>query len=198
MADLEHSSSPDEDLAELNDLLAAMSAGDSEAEGRLLELVHARMRSIARRMMRSERPGHTLQPTALVHEAWMKISGGRAQNFQNREHFFNVAATAMRRILVDHARSRLRQRRRADADDLQRLEAASVVQDRTEELISLDQALERLGRTSTRLAKIVELRCFCDLTVPEIANVLDISPTTVKRELQTARAMLEEDLKRNG
>lgn len=190
--------SGDAEFAELEDLLQRLSAGDSEAEGPVLELVHKRMRSIARRMLRRERPDHTLQPTALVNEAWLKFSAGRDQHYENREHFFSVAATAMRRVLVDHARGRLRLRRTPGDEGAKRLRDASTVEEQTQQLLALDQALDRLARRGGRLAKIVELRCFCDLSVDETAAVLEVSPTTIKRELQIARTLLDRDLRGSG
>jgi RNA polymerase sigma factor (TIGR02999 family) len=186
----ENETSPEGEFEELDRLLQRLSEGDSQAEGPLLELVHSRMRTIARSIMRNERPGHTLQPTALVNEAWLKFSAGRTQRYQNRQHFFSVAATDMRRVLLDDARGRLRQRRTAGADDLNRLREAAAVDEQTEQMLALDQALNRLAEHGGRLAKIVELRCFCDLGVAETATVLEVSPTTVKRELQIARTFL--------
>lgn len=180
---------------ELEVVLARLAEGDREAEGRLLELVQAQIRSMARRMMRAQRPGHTLQTTALVNEAWLRFSAGRSQTYQSREHFFGVAATAMRHVLVDHARSRQALRRTAAADDIHRLTEATLVDDGTQQMLEFDQALSRLAERSQRLARIVELRCFCELTVEETAAAVEISTATVKRELRIARALLEHELR---
>ena len=174
--------------------LKRMAAGEGQAEERALELIYSQLRQIARRMMRSERPDHTLQPTALVNEAWLKLATGQERNYEDREHFFCVAARAMRQILLDHARSRLRHRRRPDADALARLQADAVVQDPVLDVLALDQALNRLAERDGRLAKIFELRSFGDLSVEETANVLGLSPTTVKREWRMAKALLLQDL----
>ena len=181
---------------EISVLLGRLSAGrdDPEAESRLLKSVYAHLRNIARRMMRAERPGHTLQPTALVNEAWLKLANGRERSFQDREHFFCVAASAMRQILLDHARARLAGRRQPGADALARLEEGATVEDRTLEILALDQALSRLAERDLRLAKIVELRCFGDLSVEETAQVLNLSTATVKREWRIARSYLMQDL----
>ena len=145
-------------------------------------------------MMRAEKNGHTLQPTALVNEAWLKLTKGDDRSYQDRDHFVNVAASAMRQILLDHARARLANRRQPKSDDLARLRNGTVAHDRRVELLALDQALNRLAGKNPRLARIVELRCFGDLSVEETAGVLNLSPTTVKRQWKIARTLLMQDL----
>ena len=168
--------------------------GDPNDEQRLLESVYLHLRNIARRMMRAEKNGHTLQPTALVNEAWLKLTKGDDRSYQDRDHFVNVAASAMRQILLDHARARLANRRQPKSDDLARLRNGTVAHDRRVELLALDQALNRLAGKNPRLARIVELRCFGDLSVEETAGVLNLSPTTVKRQWKIARTLLMQDL----
>ena len=144
--------------------------------------------------MRAERQGHTLQPTALVNEAWIKLTTGKDRNYRDREHFFNIAAAAMRQILLDHARARLAVRRQQDGEGLARLQDGAVVHDGTLEMLSLDQALNRLASRDARLAQIVELRCLAGLSVEETAEALGLSATTVKREWRIARTLLMHDL----
>src|SRR5579871_719536 len=178
-------------------LLAEMRQSPDAAE-EVVPLVYSHLRSIARRMMLSERPGHSLQPTALVHEAWIKLSAGREQHFQDRKHFFAIAGSAMRQILIYHARSRSTRRRKAEIEpDAELLEnVADPVSSRLEleEIIALDEALARLHQRDPNLAKIVELRCFCDFSVEETANALGLSTGTVKRQWQIAKAWLFHEL----
>jgi RNA polymerase sigma factor (TIGR02999 family) len=168
--------------------------GAGRADPMLLEMVYDHLRTIARRIMRSERNDHTLQPTALANEAWLRLTAGRERSYTDREHFFCAAALAMRRILLDHARGRLANRRQADPAAVRRMEESLIVRDEAEEILALDQALNRLGDLDPRLARIVELRCFCDLSVKETGAALGLSPTTVKREWQIARTLLLREL----
>ena len=183
---------------ELDSLIRSLTKDTRNSSGdidpRLLELVYNHLRTIARRIMRSEGSDHTLQPTALVNEAWLRLTAGQERSYADREHFFCAAALAMKRILLDHARGRLAHRRKADPVVLRQLEQASIVRDEAEEILALDQALERLGAQDPRLARIVELRCFCDLSVVETSAVLGLSPTTVKREWQIAKTLLLQEL----
>ncbi len=180
---------------EISVLLGRVAAGEP-ADDRLIHMVHSHLRTIARRMMRAERQGHTLQPTALVNEAWLKLNKGEERAYADREHFFNLAAAAMRQILTDHARAKLTERRTMNPEARQRLQEGPDVNRQAVEMISLDQALKKLEERDPRLAKIVELRCFCDLSVEEAAEVLGISPTTVKREWKIAKSLLQHDLER--
>ncbi len=178
--------------AQLTRLLEAWQHGDSRAADELVTLVYAELRRMARARLRDERPGHTLQATALVHEAWMRLMNQHGATWQNRAQFFAVAAQAMRRILVDHARKRSAAKRgegtsTIDVDALAHVLTAPIPDDR---LLALDAALEELATLDARQARIVELRFFGGLSVEEAADVLAVSPTTIKREWSTARAWL--------
>ncbi|MEN3337900.1 MAG: hypothetical protein V7647_1576 [Acidobacteriota bacterium] len=176
----------------LTRLLQAWQQGDAPAGEQLVALVYAELRRIARLKLGAERGGHTLQPTALVHEAWLRLMQQHGAGWQNRAQFFAIAAQAMRRILVDHARRRQAAKRGSgeapvDVDELADV-LASPVPD--EQLVALDAALERLSALDDRQAKVVELRFFGGLSVEETGDVLGLSPTTVKREWSTARLWL--------
>jgi RNA polymerase sigma factor (TIGR02999 family) len=170
-------------------LLARWSGGDPKALAELMPLVYNELRVLAASQMREERADHTLQPTALVHEAYLRLAGHRA-GFRSRIHFYGAAAQAMRRILVDYARSRAAVKRgqREPLVDLDRVAAAGI--DRQLDLVALDEALDRLTAVAPRAAKVVELRFFGGLSVEEAAAFLDISPATVKRQWSFARAWL--------
>jgi len=175
-------------------LLDDWSRGDRDALDRLLPLVYRELRGVAARQLHRERNGHTLQPTALVHEAYLRLVEQRDVDWQNRAHFFGVAAQVMRRILVDHAR---RQAARKRGDNLQRVPLEDVIDSSsTTEIpvIGLDEALTRLERVDRGLARIVELRAFGGLTIDEAAHVLRVSPSTVKRDWRTAKAWLTREL----
>jgi RNA polymerase sigma factor (TIGR02999 family) len=176
----------------LTQLLQAWQQGDVPAGEQLVPLVYAELRRIARMKLSGERSGHTLQATALVHEAWLRLMQQHGAGWQNRTQFYAIAAQAMRRILVDHARRREAAKRgagesMADVDELADV-LASPVPD--EQLVALDTALETLAALDERQAKVVELRFFGGLTVEETGEVLSLSPTTVKREWATARLWL--------
>jgi RNA polymerase sigma factor (TIGR02999 family) len=148
--------------------------------------------------MRRERPDHTLQATALVHEAYMKMVEQRPADLQNRAHFFGVAAQVMRHILIDHARGHRREKRGGTKEVVPLDEALVFSEGKSEELLALDEALLRLAKLDPRQAKIVEMRFFGGLTVEETAEALEISPITVKRDWSLARAWLYGDLERQG
>jgi RNA polymerase sigma factor (TIGR02999 family) len=176
----------------LTRLLQAWQQGDAPAGEQLVPLVYAELRRIARLKLGAERGGHTLQPTALVHEVWLRLMQQHGAGWQNRAQFFAIAAQAMRRILVDHARRRQAAKRGSgeapvDVDELADV-LASPVPD--EQLVALDAALERLSALDDRQAKVVELRFFGGLSVEETGDLLGLSPTTVKREWATARLWL--------
>jgi len=178
--------------AQLTRLLEAWQSGDSAAGDKLVPLVYAELRRIAAAKMRAERGGHTLQPTALVHEAWLRLMNQHGSGWQNRDQFFAIAAQAMRRILVDHARKR-HAAKRGDGDasvDLDEVSRALAVTLPDERLLALDEALKGLAALDERQARIIELRFFAGLSVEETASVLGISPTTVKRDWATGRAWL--------
>jgi RNA polymerase sigma-70 factor, ECF subfamily len=181
--------------SEVTVLLRQWAAGHADALDRLVPLIHAELRRLAASYMRRERPDHTLQPTALVNEAFLKLVDQRNVEWQNRAHFFGIAAQAMRRILVDHARTRTAGKRGAGEARLPLDEAlaASVMPD--EELLALDAALERLAIVDPRQSRVVELRFFGGLTMEEAAEVLQISPATVGREWTLAKAWLYSELR---
>ena len=175
-------------------LLKDWSGGDPTALERLMPLVYGELRKLAASYLRAERSGHTLQPTALVHEAYLRLVDQRSVNWQNRAHFFGIAAQMMRRILVDHARRRQAAKRDAAAYRLPTLSGAESVA-RDPELLALDEALTGLAALDAEQARIVELRFFGGLTVEETAEVTGVSPATVKREWQTARAWLAREIR---
>jgi RNA polymerase sigma factor (TIGR02999 family) len=175
-------------------LLLDWSRGDRVALDRLLPLVYAELRRMAARQLRGERVGHTLQPTALVHEVYLRIVDQRQVDWQNRAHFFGVAAQVMRRILVDHARRHKAGKRGAGApcvsiDDAQEIPASNEMP-----ILALDHALARLQKVDPERARVVELRAFGGLTIEEAAQVLEVSPSTAKRDWRTAKAWLIREL----
>jgi RNA polymerase sigma factor (TIGR02999 family) len=179
---------------EITRLLDDLTLGKEHAFDDLLPLVYRELRQRAASNLRRERQNHTLQPTALVHEAFMKLVDQRNVRWQNRAHFFGVAAQAMRRILVDHARTHGRVKR-GGAGPLVTLDEAMIAgESRSIDLLALDQALERLAALDERQARVVELRFFGGLSVEETAEVLQISPATIKREWSMAKAWLHSQL----
>jgi RNA polymerase sigma factor (TIGR02999 family) len=171
--------------------------GDRTALQRLLPLVYAELRRIAARQLRNERVDHTLQPTALVHEAYLRLVDQRQVNWQNQAHFFGVAAQVMRRVLVDHARRRGATKRGNGARLVSIDEAREVISGELP-VLALDAALDRLEKLDPELAKLVELRAFGGLSNDQTARILDISPSTVKRELRAAKAWLTHELGYGG
>jgi RNA polymerase sigma-70 factor, ECF subfamily len=175
---------------EVTRLLIGLRTGDASAQEKLVPLVYKELRKLAARYMRHERPGHTLQPTALVHEAYIRLTGIHSIDWQNRAHFFAVAAQLMRRILIDGARAQQAHKRGGDYVSVTLDEALAASPADSERLIALDEALTRLAELDLRQARIVELRFFAGLTEEETAHVLDISPRTVKRDWRLAKAWL--------
>lgn len=161
-----------------------------QAAEALFPIIYGELRDLAGRVLRGERPGHTLQPTALVHEAWLRLIGQQDATFNDRGHFLSVAAMAMRRILVNHAKARGAAKRGGGAPVVVLDEALAVFEDRAVDLIALDEAIDRLAEIDDRQARVVELRFFTGLSVDETAQVMDISPRTVHREWLMARAWL--------
>jgi RNA polymerase sigma-70 factor, ECF subfamily len=176
-------------------LLNKLAAGDQEAAAELVPLVYEELRRLAAGRLRHERPNHTLQTTALVHEAYLKLAAQRDANWQNRAQFFGVASQVMRRILVDYARGKQRIRRGGKQQEVSLDSVLLVSPDRTEEVLAVHESLSRLEMLDARQARIVELRYFGGLTVEEIADVVGISGKTVMRELNVAKAWLYGDLK---
>ena len=182
---------------DLTQLLVDWSHGDKAALDKLMPLVDEELRRLAHRYMSRERAGHTLQTTALVNEAFVRLINRGKVDWQNRAHFFGLAAQLMRTILVDHARSHACAKRGGGADKLELDEELVVSQQRASEVLALDDALKELAVIDPEQSRIVELRFFGGLTVEETAEVLHISPATVKREWSTAKAWLYREL-RNG
>jgi RNA polymerase sigma-70 factor (ECF subfamily) len=182
---------------EITELLALMTSGDKDAEARLMPLVYAELRRLAASYMRGERPDHTLQATALVHEAFLRLKDCGELNWQSRSHFFAVSAQMMRRVLVDHARSIGAQKRFGGQSRIS-LESALVFADeQAEELLALDEALNRLSTWDQRQSRVVEMRFFAGLGMEEIAAILGISTRTAKRDFHMARAWLYDELTRD-
>jgi RNA polymerase sigma factor (TIGR02999 family) len=178
-------------------LLDRLRDGDPKALDQLVPLIHAELRQIARAQMRNERAGHTLQATALAHEAYLRLVRLENQDWRDRTHFLGVAAAIMRRLLIDHARKHGAARRGGGATHIELDEAAVLAgTDRSDELLALDDALARLAVLDERQARIVELRFFAGLGVEETAAALGISERTVKREWAVARAWLRAELGR--
>ena len=175
-------------------LLGDWSRGDSSALEQLLPIVHDELRRIARRALRRERVDHTLQPTALVSELYLRLVQQRSASFENRVQFFGVAAQLMRRILVDHARAQAAAKRGGSSPRLSLSAADDVGVEPALEVLAVDRALTRLAQLDADQARIVELRYFSGLTVEETAHVLRTSPRTVKREWRLAKAWLYERL----
>jgi RNA polymerase sigma factor (TIGR02999 family) len=185
-------------VSEVTRILEVLGAGDPGSAEVLLPLVYNELRRLAAARMAGESAGHTLQATALVHEAWLKLTGpdGEALRWNDRRHFFAAAAEAMRRILIDHARRKLTERRggewlRITFGDLEAPRSATPP-----EMIELDEALSRFSQEEAEFAEVAKLRLFGGLTVPEIAATLDLSESTVKRRWSYAQAWLSRELKR--
>lgn len=179
---------------EVTRLLKEWRGGSEDALRQLIPFVYAELRSRAARYLRRERSGHTLQPTALVHEAFLRLLGQHSVEWRSRAQFFGVAAQMMRRILVDHARSKYADKRggvsiKLDVESLEDVAVGSVV-----DVVAVDEALKRLAELDPDQARVVELRFFGGLTVEETAEVIGSSPRTVKREWRSARAWLHKEL----
>jgi|SRR6478672_5728774 len=175
-------------------LLIGWSKGDKEALDQLLPIVYDELRRQAARYLRRERVGHTLQTTALIHEAYLRLVDQKSVQWQNRAQFFGIAAQLMRRILVDHARTRKRVKRGGSDIRVSLNDANLKSQSQDLDVVALDEALERLAQIDAQQGRIVELRFFSGLTVEETAEVLAISPATVKRDWSMAKAWLHREL----
>ena len=178
-------------------LLIELTKGNKEAASKLIPLVYDELHKLARRHMRRERTDHTLQATALVNEAYLKLVEQRSVRWQSRSHFFAIAAQTMRRILIDHARFHLRGKRGQGQKMVALDEALLFSPEQSEEFLRLDESLERLAQFDPRQSKIVEMRFFAGLTVEETAEVLQVSPKTVKRDWSVAKAWLHGDMRPN-
>ena len=175
-------------------MLVAWSDGDVDARDELMPLVYEELHRLAHRYMNHERPGHTLQTSALVNEAFIRLVDQKDVDWQNRAHFFGLAAQMMRRILVDHARSRQYLKRGGDARQVSLDETMMVSHERVDEVIALDDALKDLAQFDQRKSQIVELRFFAGLSIEETAELLNVSPGTVMRDWALAKAWLRKQI----
>jgi RNA polymerase sigma factor (TIGR02999 family) len=175
-------------------LLAHWSHGDDAALGELTPLVYEELRRLAHHHMGGQRPDHTLQTTALVNEAYLRLAGQTNPSWQNRAHFFAVAARAMRQILVNYAKSSRAQKRGGGAVKVELDEGALVSPEKSKEIVDLNEALERLAALDSRKARVVELKYFAGLNHDEIAEVMKVSPVTVRRDWVFAKAWLHNEL----
>jgi len=182
--------------SEVTQLLVAWGNGDEAALDRLMPLVYEELRRRARHYMSGQPAGHTLQPTALIHEAFLKLVGSPERHWQNRTHFLAVAAQAMRQVLVDYARAVHCAKRRGGLDRIDLDDAAIVSPERAGEFVALDDALSTLAQMDARKARVIELRYFGGLNVEEVAELLDTSPATVMRDWQFAKSWLRRELTR--
>jgi RNA polymerase sigma factor (TIGR02999 family) len=179
-------------------LLLDWSAGDRAALDQVMPLVYDELRRLAGQYLRRQRPGHTLQPTALVHEAYIRLVDQSHVQWQNRAHFFGMAAQVMRRILVDHARRHQAAKRGSGARTVALDDAVSFSKERQVDLVALDDALTGLATFDPQQCRIVELRFFGGLTIEETAEVLGLSPATVKREWNMAKTWLHKQVRREA
>ena len=180
----------------VTDLLVRWRAGDAAALESLIPLVYGELRSLAHHYLRQERPNHTLQSAALVHEAYVRLAGQQPPALQNRSHFFGIAARLMRQVLVDHARAARASKRGGSAETITLEEAGDLPQAAGVDVLRLDDSLRELARLDERQSRIVELRFFTGLSIDETADVMGISPATVSREWTSARAWLHRELSR--
>ncbi|HWS88996.1 MAG TPA: sigma-70 family RNA polymerase sigma factor [Pyrinomonadaceae bacterium] len=176
-------------------LLAEWGDGDEAALARLMPLVYDELRRLARHYMRRERPGHTIEPTALVNEAYLRLVEQTNIRWQNRAHFFGIAANVMRRVLCDHARARLADKRGGGAVRVSLVEAEARTDEQTTDVLALDEALGELAGVDPRKARVVELRYFGGLSVEETAEVLKVSRSTVLHDWNMAKAWLYQQMK---
>jgi RNA polymerase sigma factor (TIGR02999 family) len=183
---------------EVTQLLINWSKGDKAALEKLAPLVHSELRRLARRYLGREHPGHTLQTSALINEAYIRLIDQDSVQWQNRAHFFAVAAQVMRHILVDHARAHLYAKRGGGALKLPLDEAEALTGQRAAELVALDDALNTLTILDSRKSRIIELRFFGGLTIEETAEAMNISPKTVTREWRSAKAWLHHEMSKTG
>jgi RNA polymerase sigma-70 factor (ECF subfamily) len=176
-------------------LLVEVANGNQAAQEKLVPLVYDQLKRLARRYMRRERASHTLQTTALVHEAYLKLVGQHSPHWQGRAQFYGIAAQLMRRILIDHARRRLREKRGGTQVILPLEEGLAFTPEHSEDLLKLDEALDRLSKLDPRQSRIVELRFFGGLSVEETSRFLNVSPITVKRDWAVAKVWLYGELR---
>ena len=184
--------------ADVTQLLLDWSDGDREALGKLTPLVYQELKKLAESYLRRERAENSLQPTALAHEAFIKLIDQQHVRWQNRAHFYGIAAQAMRRILVDHARARLAEKRGCGGATVSLDEAVNVSGERADQLVALDEALKTLAELDPQQSRVVELKYFGGMTLEETAEVLGVSRATVIREWQMAKAWLYGELNKNS
>ncbi|MGC0772546.1 MAG: sigma-70 family RNA polymerase sigma factor [Candidatus Acidiferrum sp.] len=184
--------------SQITDLLARWRAGDRDALDSLMPLVYDELRTVAQHYLRKERPDHTLQSTALVHEAFMRLVGQKPPEWKNRKHFYGVAARLMRQILVDHARGLRASKRGGDAIKLSLNEGLVGNNNKGLDILALDDSLNRLAQINPQQSQIVELRFFSGLSIEDTSEVLGVSPATVKRSWTTARAWLFREMNRSN
>ena len=177
-------------MSDVTHILNAIERGDAKAADELLPLVYEELRLLAAQKLSHESPGHTLQATALVHEAYIRLVGSEAQGWRSRTYFFGAAAEAMRRILVENARRKRRLKRGGDRLRVELQDDDLPTEDRSDDLVALDEALTELAKTDPAKAELVKLRYFAGLTMEQAADVLGISPATAKRQWVYARAWL--------
>jgi RNA polymerase sigma-70 factor (ECF subfamily) len=182
------------DTGEITRILDEVRAGNREAQSRLMEAVYPELRRLAAHFLRQERPDHTLQPTALVNEAYLRLLGNSGADWHDRLHFFAAAAQSMRRILVDYARTRKAAKRGGGVPTIELTDTLALSDDRLDQVLAIDEALTRLAEFDPRQCRLVELRFFGGLTEEETATVLEIAPRTVSREWNSARAWLLAEL----
>ena len=182
---------------QVTQILGAICAGDEQAAEKLLPLVYDELRKLAAARMAREAPGQTLQPTALVHEAWLKLAGAERQRWNGRGHFFGAAAEAMRRILIDRARSKAAEKRGAGRALLELDESQIELAAPASEVIAVHEALDLLAAEEPVAAQVVKLRYFVGLTIPEIADALEMAPRTVNRYWAFARAWLKQAIRQD-
>ena len=182
-------------MPHVTQLLNAIDAGDPKAAEQLLPLVYEELRKLAAVRMANEKIGQTLQPTALVHEAWLKIAGGGGEQFANRRHFFKAAATAMQQILIDNARRKQRPKHGGDQAGEELHESRIAMSAPSEELLAVNDALAALALEDPQAAEVVQMRYFVGMTVPEIATALGLAPRTVDRHWAFARAWLKRTIR---
>ncbi|MEO5716967.1 MAG: sigma-70 family RNA polymerase sigma factor [Chthoniobacterales bacterium] len=185
----------DEVPPEITQLLAHWSAGDADAAAHLMPVVYAELRRLARQYLYRERGDHTLQPTALVHEVYLRLAGQKNVQWENRAQFFAIASRLMRRILVDHARAHVAQKRGGHAEKVELSEALLPPEERAENLLALDDALTQLATVHERKSRVVELRFFGGLTVEETAEAMGLNSATVRRDWTFAKAWLHRTIR---
>jgi RNA polymerase sigma factor (TIGR02999 family) len=189
---------PGKDMSDVTQILTAIEQGDAKAADKLLPLVYEELRRLAAKRMSMEPPGQTLQPTALVHEAYIRLVGSEARKWNSRTHFFYAAAESMRRILIDNARRKQRLKRGAGQEKLALEDAEITMEAPSEEMIALDEALAKLASTDKVKADLVKLRYFAGLTLEQAADILGLSKSMAKRHWTYARAWLYRQIKTTG